>query len=133
MTAPSQPSFLLSLSLSAADACGLGLSLSKGRAAAAATPLPPSPRQKFNVLSPDSLVLYSLLSHAFFHYLLLLFCYSLAFFFLLHKLWIVLILLVLGLQKTMYPLHSSIDWPSNFFTTPLWKKGWNFFLKVSKF
>ena len=78
MTAPSQPSFLLSLS--AADACGLGLSLSKGRAAAAATPLPPSPRQKFNVLSPDSLVLYSLLSHAFFHYLLLLFCYSLAFF-----------------------------------------------------
>ena len=78
---PSQPSFLLSLSLSAADACGLGLSLSKGRAdAAAATPLPPSPRQKFNVLSPDSLVLYSLLSHAFFHYLLLLFCYSLAFF-----------------------------------------------------
>ena len=54
-------------------------------------------------------------------------------FFLLHKLWIVLILLVLGLQKTMYPLHSSIDWPSNFFTTPLWKKGWNFFLKVSKF
>ena len=94
MTAPSQPSFLLSLLTAAADACGLGLSLSKGRArrhcrhataaVAAATPKVQCPFARLSSsLTPFSpMLFFPLLAAA----ILLLYSLAFFFFFLLHKL-----------------------------------------------